>query len=183
MGRIGIAAKTVKISQKTKSRAVTLKKRREIAQTKEKKGPTTTKTVTEGEMAEIARDVENHRTLENNAQQEIPTAISAGHQGTGHESAREKGRTTTTTTEGGDNTIATMAITTTVTMAIITMATTDTITIATMATIIIATMATTAMVTMATITTTTTEMANTTTGQVEVVAHHHTIQGHTTNNQ
>ena len=119
-------------------------------------------------MAGIARDVENHRTLENNARQEIPTAISAGHQGTGHESAREKGRTTTTT-EGGDNTIATIATTT---MATITMATMVTITTVTMAIITIATMATITM-----------EMANTTMGQVEVVAHHHIIQGHTTNNQ
>ena len=122
-------------------------------------------------MAGIARDVENHRTLENNARQEIPTAISAGHQGTGHESAREKGRTTATI-EGGDNTMATMATITMATMATITMATMVTITTVTMAIITIATMATITM-----------EMANTTMGQVEVVAHHHIIQGHTTNNQ
>ena len=122
-------------------------------------------------MAGIARDVESHRTLERIARQEIPTAILAGHQGTGHESAREKGRTTTII-EGGDNTMATMATITMATMATITMATTVTITTVTMAIITIATMATITM-----------EMANTTMGQVEVVAHHHIIQGHTTNNQ
>ena len=130
-------------------------------------------------MAGIARDVENHRTLENNARQEIPTAISAGHQGTGHEFAREKGRTTTII-EGGDNTMATMATITMATMATIIMATMAIITMATMVKITTVTMA---IITIATMATITMEMANTTMGQVEVVAHHHIIQGHTTNNQ
>ena len=76
---------------------MTPKRRIETARTKEKKGPT--KTITEGEMAEFAKDAENSRTLENNARQRTQTAIFAGFRGTGHELARKKGKIETTTTE------------------------------------------------------------------------------------
>ena len=107
---------------------MTPKKRIETARTKEKKGPT--KIITEGEMAEIAKDAENRRTLENNARQRTQTAIFAGFKGTGREFARKKGRTETTTTEGEDKTTTTT--TTIITIAkIITMATIATTTIGT----------------------------------------------------
>ena len=123
---------------------------------KEKKGPT--KIITEGEMAEIAKDAENRRTLENNARQRTQTAIFAGFRGTGHELARKKGKieTITTEAEGKTTTITTTTTTTTITTIaiakIITMAKIE-ITIGTISTM---------------------------TAKAEVGAHHHIIQGHTT---
>ena len=66
-------------------------------------------------MAETARDVENSRTLGNNARQGILTAIFAGFRGTGHELARKKGKIETTTTEAEDKTTTTTTTTTTIT--------------------------------------------------------------------
>ena len=107
---------------------MTPKKRIETARTKEKKGPT--KTITEGEMAEFAKDAENSRTLENNARQRTQTAIFAGFRGTGHELARKKGKIETTTTEAEDKTTTTTTTTTitTTTMAKIEIGTISTMT-------------------------------------------------------
>ena len=140
-----------------RNRTTTPKKGTETARMREKKGPTTDKTIIEGEMAAIANVAENRRTQESNVRQEIQIAIFAGFQGTGRESARKRGRTGTITTEGEDNTTITTTIITIITK----------------------------ITTVATIATTTIGTINTMTIRAEVGAHHHITQEHTarTNNQ